>query len=1015
MLAATNVPAQTLAEYEHTRWGPKDGIGGPVFWARQSPAGLLLLKTPTGHQVFDGVGFHTFEHGKAPPFADAARALGWSTPTGAIYYVDPDRRLMRRWQGRTEEVHDKDNVLRWTGLRFTFDADGIGWSAIYNKMYRLDGLEVAAVDASWGLPDARMRDLVIDPHGTLWIGADTSQGPPSADTDGTLLYLPRGARRFERFATPVACLPAAVAPDGSLVCASSWGLAVVTVVDGRPVSRRLVAPKSAASFVAFDHRGGLWVARTGGLAHLSDWRALLRPDADAALDADTMGVKEGLSSDGIWYIEEDPAGAVWLATGDGLDRFRVTPFTPVRLPRRGFAAAIAPDAEGGLWAGNYDRALMHVTSSGIEDVPEITQITAIRIDTRGTTWVSGQSNLWRKDPGGRFVRVGLPPGFTEFRQIAQDDTGAVWFETAAGQFARFRDGGWTTPDEGITPPRNTFYVMFSDEQHRLWFYGSPRPYVLERGVLRQMPPSVLTDIKGGSVGHARGMHVWLGGQYGIGAFVGDTFYPVKLASGVARSITGIIETPEGDLWFNGLAKAYHLTPAQVDAVFRGETVTPEMFDFHDGLTSASNPSEALPTLAQDTSGRLWITTPRGLFRIDPRAVRPPTALPPETLLQPVTVDGQAFPVVDVVTLPPNPGFTEFSYTAGALGVADRIHFRYRLDDIDKDWRDAGTRRTADYTQLPPGRHRFEVMASNEQGVWASTPTTLDVEVQAAWYQTSWFRAGVGLVCGGLVWLAIVLRVRALASRERVRIGAIAAERARIARDLHDTLLQGMQGLILGVQSLATAPSTSADARVAIEGQLDHAEGLLKEARDRVRNLRSADEGADQVPSLRDQFELAASELQGELSVKVIEEGAPRTLRPFARDCIYLVGREALLNAAMHGKGTEIELRLHFAPRRLVLRVHDNGVGIDPAVLAMGARPGHYGLVGMRERAAQLAAELSVARGARGGTDVVLEVPASHAYEHAEAPSRWSMLSRLTERRERHVGRPPGDLPVADDH
>jgi signal transduction histidine kinase/ligand-binding sensor domain-containing protein len=981
-LSSTGAAALTLAEYEHTSWGLKEGIVS-VAWTQDAPNGMLKLATSIGDQVFDGVKFYRFTNGEPPPLADYVGALGQRSPTGPIYFPDPvTRHLMRQWNGLTETVDDKA-IFGLRAAQFVFDLDGVGWFQNGQELYRLEGLKVEPIGPAWGITKATFGNVVVDARGTAWVATDEG-------AHGALYYLPRGARRFERFAEPIACFPGALAPDGSLWCATDRGVAVVTIVDGKPVSLRFVT-KLFVSAIAFDSSGGFWAASmSGGLAHLSNWRTLLSPDGDAALAADTMMPKDGLASDGIWSIRGDSAGNVWVATHSGLERFRAATFTPVKLPRIGWGAALEADADGSLWAGNFEGNLMHISNGRIEDVPEIKQVRAMRHDAEGRIWVTGKFGVWRKDAGGVFVHVEGPgsSSIPQFTEIAEDDSGAMWFRHTT-RLMRLRDGQWSTPEGPAVPPPSARYFMLSDEQRQLWFIGTGRVYVLKSGLLRTIESPEYAAIGNPLSAYFRGPRVWIGAAMGVGVFIGDEFHPLKLITDEANlSITGILETPEGDLWLHGLGRAYRISRAQVDAGLNGHAVTPEVFDYHDGLLTVTSAFEPRPTLIQDAAGRLWFSTAQGLFWIDPHAQRKVIASAPRTVLGAVTSDGKLIPAGAVVSLPPNPGQTEFSYAAAALGVGDRVHFRYRVDGIDNDWRDVGARRTAYYTQLPPGRHRFEVMASNEQGLWAQSPTTLDFEIRLAWYQTRWFLLAVVMLSVGFLCLIYRMRIRVVASRERARLDEITAERERIARDLHDTLLQSMQGVILGFQGLATKLPPQDEVRQSIEGRLDYADQLLGEARDRVRNLRAT--GAAGT-GLREAFEQIACELADTIRLKVVEEGSPRILRPVARDGIYLVGREALLNAVTHGKGTDIELRLQFTSRRLVLRVSDNGIGIDPAVLAAGSRPEHFGLLGMRERATQLGAAFNLSRATGGGTDVVLDVPASHAYEATEEPVLWRRL------------------------
>ncbi|WP_177200876.1 sensor histidine kinase [Roseateles sp. YR242] len=966
--AGTGAPALMLADYEHTVWGEKDGLAAEVFSITPVPNGMLRIRTTVGNQIFDGVEFHVFRKGAAgEPFVRYADVLGQVSPSGAVYYIHADTlRLMRDWQGRTEAVEDKDGVGWWT--RFVFDPAGIGWYVKEGGIFRLDGLKVEAIGDAWGIPKGTRTSSrpVLDAHGAIWISAQ-----------GVLFRLPPGARVFERLALP-SCERFAFAPDGALWCASAQGLSVVSMKDGRPAARRVLT-HSPYQGMFFDRRGGFWIASPKGLQHAADWRTILEPGGVAALQADSMSREQGLSSLSVNTIAEDAAGNIWVGTATGLERFRVPRFMPARFPPYHLAANFRPDPDGSLWLGPSDGSLLHLVQQQVTAIPRIKDVTALRPAANGGLWVSTHRSLWRKDPGRDFVPVTTPDLSWRGRihEIAEDGTGAVWLQ-AGIQLLRLQDGQLSLPEGPEAPPSDGRYVMARDSQGQLWFASNERqgPHVLKGGVFRQIKSDAyVATMAQAWVAYARGPRMWIGGRTGVGAFVGDEFHPLKSRGDVLKAITGIVETAQGDLWLYGLNKVFHLSADRLQAGLNGETVAPEVFDHRDGLHGANDRLYA-PTLTEDAAGRLWVSTNVGVFWTDPNA-RQAVSRPPVALIRAVRSDGEVTSsTAGEVRLSANPGQIEFSYAAAALSVADRVQFRYRVTGVDSEWQEAGSRRTAYYTQLPPGRHRFEVQASNEAGQWADEPTALVLEITPAWYQMLGFRLlGLALVLGFLWWLHR-LRVGVLRAREQARTREIAAERERIARELHDTLLQSMQGVILGFQAVASELPVQSGTRGSIEAQLDRADQLLGEARDRVRDLRGAD---SEAISLREAFELAAAQLTGTAEVEVEEIGRVRPLRPRSRDRIYLIGREALLNAVIHGEGSKVHVQLQYRRHRFVLRIRDKGPGIDLDVLAAGTRAGHYGLVGMRERAAQIGGTLTINGLPGGGTEVELQVPAAQAF------------------------------------
>ncbi|GAA0747921.1 histidine kinase [Ideonella azotifigens] len=981
-LKLTSASALAIADYEHTVWGEKDGLAAAAGQFIQVPHGMLLMRTTVGRQVFDGVEFHSFD--KAPaggPFVDSADVLGQTSPTGAVYYIHPETfRLMRRWQGRTEAVEDKFGAGPYA--RFIFDQQGVGWYHQRGVLLRLEGLHLEALDDSWGIPKGTraIHRPVVDAQGAVWFVNPVG-----------LYRLPRGARVFERVDVRD-CEQIAFAPDGSLWCTGAEGIAVIDMKDGRPVSQRRLT-RAPHGIMLFDSRGGLWMHSLIGIEHAADWRRVLEPGGAAALRADAITPERGLSSLSVNDLHEDADGNIWLATATGIERFRLPRFTQAKFPRYVTSAELTPDADGGLWLGQWNSSLKYVANGNVKEMPQIKDVTSIRPGANHRIWVSTQNALWRKEAGADFTLVPTPDlsWRGQIHQIAEDDTGAVWLQ-AGDQLLRLQDGRISQPRGPVTPPADGRYILHADTQGQLWFAGKARrgPFVLRGGLFREIRSEPYHDtVTEAWVAFARGARVWIGGLNGVGVFEGDRFRPLQSKGNALKAITGIVETPQGDLWLSGLNKVFHIPAATLKAGLSGQAVMPKVYDHHDGLHGVADPGDA-PRLVQDAAGLIWASTNEGRFWIDP-GVKQAVPKPPVAQVWAVKSDGAITPAGAGVQLSANPGQIEFNYSAAALSIADRVRFRYRIEGIDSEWQEAGARRTAYYTQLPPGRHRFEVMASNEDGQWAEVPTSLAFEVLPAWYQTLWFRMLALSLVLGCLWLVYRLRVGVLRARERSRMREILAERERIARDLHDTLLQSMQGVILGFQAVATALPAQDNTRGSIESQLDHADQMLGEARDRVRDLRSTD--ADAV-GLREAFESAAAQLAGTAQVEIVEAGRARALRPLTRDRIYLIGREALLNAVIHGKGSDIRVDLQFESRRFTLRVHDNGPGMAPEVLAAGARPGHYGLLGMRERAAQIGGSLTITSRPGGGTEVELRVPAAQAFEGTASNRPWRQILRI---------------------
>jgi signal transduction histidine kinase len=313
----------------------------------------------------------------------------------------------------------------------------------------------------------------------------------------------------------------------------------------------------------------------------------------------------------------------------------------------------------------------------------------------------------------------------------------------------------------------------------------------------------------------------------------------------------------------------------------------------------------------------------------------------------------------------------------------KVAFRYKLEGRDNTWEDAGTRRQAFYTDLSPGHYRFRVIASNSDGVWNETGATLIFSIAPAWYQTAWFRAFCTVAFLGSLWALYRLRFWQLHQKFAIALEARVSERTRIARHLHDTLLQSLQGLVLRFQSASNLlPARAEEAKERLDAAIAQAASAITEGRDAVRELRSEtvmNNDLSHAISLLGK-ELAADRLDQERpEFSVHLEGTPRSLHPILRDEVYRIATEALRNAFKHGRARRIEVELRYDERQLRLRIRDDGKGFNPQARSENRLVGHWGLSGMRERAKLVGGRLELWTELESGTEAELSVPASVAY------------------------------------
>ena len=331
-------------------------------------------------------------------------------------------------------------------------------------------------------------------------------------------------------------------------------------------------------------------------------------------------------------------------------------------------------------------------------------------------------------------------------------------------------------------------------------------------------------------------------------------------------------------------------------------------------------------------------------------------------------------------MPPLTRDLEIDYTALSLVAPEKNLFRYKLEGHDRDWQEVGNRRQAFYNDLPPGNYRFRVVASNNSGVWNEQGAALDFSIAPAYWQTTWFRAACVAAFLFLLWALYQLRLRQIRQAFNARLEERVGERTRIARDLHDTLLQSFQGLLLRFQTVSALSDTRpADAKKILTSAIDQTAQAITEGREAVQGLRAStverNDLARAITTLAEEIAAEASS-HAPVELRVGVEGTPRTLHPIVRDEIYRIGNEALRNAFRHAEAKQIEVELRYDERQLRLRIRDDGKGIDPQFLTAEGRERHFGLHGMRERAKLIGGKLTVWTAPGSGTEIELSVPAA---------------------------------------
>jgi signal transduction histidine kinase len=542
-------------------------------------------------------------------------------------------------------------------------------------------------------------------------------------------------------------------------------------------------------------------------------------------------------------------------------------------------------------------------------------------------------------------------------------------------------GGWHDMAAHTGLAEETPRVLASSQEQGLWL-GYPRSRVLQlqRGQWRRYGPADGLSIGMVESLHLKGAHVWIGGENGVALRRGERFLPVSGADGVNfEGVSGMVELDNGDLWLNAGAGLYRIAADEIARLEAapGYRVRYERLDSLDGLAGNAPVRYPVPSMIRSADGYLWLSTTAGVFRLDP-ALREPARPAAPVLIRGIGPPGQVRQAQSAMRLPAGTTALQLDYTALALAMPERVAFRYRLDGVDTEWQQVGARRAAYYNNLGPGDYRFSVAATNYHGDWSEQASTLEFSIAPTMVQSWWFRAGCALLALAACWLLYRWRLHDYALRVAARLEERLKERERIARELHDTLLQSVQGMILHVHAAALRLPPPEPARVLIEQALQQADDTLAEGRERVRDLRANDQQEQDLATAIGMAAWRLREADG-VAPQIVVSGAVRKLHPLVYEEVLAIACEALANVYRHAMASRIEVRLHYGGRELQMVVSDDGAGIPAEVIAAGGRDNHWGICGMHERADRIKARLLLDSQPGNGTVWRLTLAGSLAY------------------------------------
>ena len=1001
-------PAQTVSsgtqQIVHESWTFKDGAPETPTALAQTADGYLWIGTPAGLFRFDGVRFELFRS----PFGDRPHSTNVSALLAAddglwVGYVFGGFSFLKN--GRVRNFVEPTSSV--TG--FAADKHGIAWAggasgATRSGLWRFDGSSWQLVGMEWNVPNQPVAQLGFDRDGILWVlmGLNGPEAPKQ------LYFLAPGHRQFRKAADNLFVLGFTRDADRNVLTTRVRSLDKPGPYNELEGSLPAYPILKEQSDQILDRASNIWLIPRDPV--------VLRHPASEPLNEIMNKISPGNSeviaiNPRIHASLVDREGSVWFGTETGVHRFSYSPLIQQELPA-GSAPwfMLAPDDGGVVWISTGDGVgasmLYRVTEGKVDFRRSMAGVSSFAYRAPDKTfWFGGEGGLWHMIDG-RPTKVDLPKEMADHARtlvtMTQDGSGGSWVSFSGLGVYRLKDGVWTkyqrSPD---TRPQSTkrecpatvVLSAFTDRASRVWFGCTKNQLaVLDGDQEKAFGPSDGVQVGNVTAIHGRGSEIWVGGELGLQQFDHGRFHTIQTVDNeLLRGISGVVETANGDLWLNGLSGIVHIRRAEILQGLSNPAyqVSASRFDRRSGLPGLPSQLRHMPTAIEGTDGRLWFTVTRGVVSLDPtRAAN--RISPPPVSIQSVSADGKGYEPDQLPSFPAGTANVQIGYAAISLLNPEAIRFRYKLQEVDEEWHEAARSTSVSYRNLAPGSYLFQVDASDANGVWSDKFASAQFTILPAFYQTYWFRALCVLLLVLLAWAGYRLRIRRLHRQFETTLEARVAERTRIARELHDTLLQSFHGLLLRFQTaFDLMPDRSSEAKQVLASAIDQAAEAITEGRDAVQGLRaSVTEVNDVADALRTLGEELAIEFNHQASLRVEVLGLPRTLHPIVRDEVFRIAGEALRNAVRHAGARQIEVELRYDAQQLGIRVRDDGKGIDPDVMRDEGREGHFGLRGMRERAKLAGGKLTVWSGLDAGTEVDLTIPGTRAYGTAAQGRPW---------------------------
>jgi ligand-binding sensor domain-containing protein/two-component sensor histidine kinase len=950
-------PSRPITQYGYSFWTIKHGLPDTTIWSiAQTPDGYIWLGTPSGLVRFDGVRFVNF---RLPSEKEATVENLRVSKDGSLWICSYNYGLFQLKDGQIK-TYSKENGLSSHKITTVYQdqQDNIWIGTLYSGINLLKDNKITVYDKAQGLIENQVNDIAGDSHGNIWIA--TNGGISKFREGGFTNYTVDDGLPDNRINDIT------IDQNGIVWFATAKGLVKLKDQTFTAYTEKDGLSRNEIDSIVEDKDGNLWIGtRGGGLNRMTN------------NSFTSFTSKDGLSSDDIRVVFEDKQKNIWVGTrGGGLCQLKERPYT-LYTAKDGLAnnhvIGCVETIDGSIWCGTLNglsrykdgKFITYTLKDGLAD----NHVMSIAKGVNNTLWI-GTMNGLSKLHGNKFTSYTTKDGLVSDKIVGlyTDREGSLWV-TSKGVIQRLKNGEFD--NYPVQDSDAAIKVIYEDSNGNLWFGGGGLSLLKDGKVITYTTKDGLISNSVKSIYEDQDGALWIGTRKGLSRYKDRKFNNYSIKDGlVDEYIIDIFEDGEGYFWISNKKGFSRISRKELNDYAENKTrhISVLFFEREDSNRNITYNGVGDFRGCKIKDGSIWFPSLQGIVVINPsKSVLPSEKVP--VYIEEVLVDKKPVDLKDYVYFAPGSRELEIRYTGISFISPENLHFKYILDGFDKDWIDANNRRVAYYTNLPPGEYSFKVIARNMKGIWNEEISSFQFYLKPRFYQTYWFYALCLVSTGLLGWTIYFLRMKHLESK----FSAAISERTRIARELHDTLLQDIAAIAMKLELISQEIDKSpSSAKKELDQVIITMDDCQNDARKSIENLRTAGSKSN---TLCAELENIANNISSDYPVQVHLEtlGLPYPLPKDFEENLAKICKEAVNNAIKHGKAQYIDLKLIYDPEWIQLKIQDDGCGFDASAINT---KGHYGLTGMKERAIEIGGNFSIYGQNGTGTKIMVEIPIS---------------------------------------